>query len=493
MTTSDSTTDPNAELVTDPIRELLRGRRSAHRALVGHAPAWFALREELGERMLMPPSLPAAAGAEPAERLEALAADEAARLGGAELFAFDPEATSAAVSYGARLHAAAAADTTPGGTIRAPWIVPPTPAGFMRWATPITPGGGRAPIAAVHWGRITTPETSGIWVAFWGDLSALLGDGLADGSAPAWLTPQLADDVLAQNGQLCYDAASFLQIPDSPHTPRTPGSTGANDPAAAFAFTYLRGLPLPTLPADQRDLDDALTYTVLASWAMLTPDLAQPAPPPHLARHAVPAQEVEADRKAGVPPARQVTLVTAPTLRSTDPLPPGLDDDVHHLSMRVFAMVADDAPDGPAPDDVIADLLSRYEAEVVMMAAYRASRQLLHAMADQDRTSRDTALARILSVLAPAVQGPSGGMPFDGRAWTGLEHLLLPADEPTLPPRGIAPTDLLWALGTFQACALMVLAGNECGESRQKNTTVSRKPTGKRPKKSRKKSRKKRR
>ncbi|MEV3927223.1 hypothetical protein [Actinomadura coerulea] len=490
MTTSGPNTSPGTAPIWDLIGALFRGRRSAHQSLIGHAPTWFALREELGERMLMPPSLPAAAGAEPNERLKALAAEEAARLGDAELFAFDAAATSAAVSYGARLHASAAmADTAPDGTIAAPWIVPPTPAGFVRWATPITLPGNQSPITAVHWGRITTPETSGIWLVFWGDLSALLGDGLPDASAPPWLTPQLADDVLTHNGPLYYDAASFLQGPDNPHT-RAPGSAGAHGSAAAFAFTDLRGLPLTTLPADQRDPNDALTYLVLASWAMLTPDPAQPAPPPHLTRHPVPVQEAEADRKAGLPPAHQVTQVTAPTLRPTDPLPPGLDDGVHHLRMRVYSMAAPDAPDGPTPDEVIADLLRRYEAEAVMMAAYRSSRQLLHAMADQDRTSRDTALAQILSVLTPTGQFPAEGMPFDGRAWTGLEHLLLPADlETTLPPPGIAPTDLLWALGTFQACALIALAGKKHHVSRPKHKTAPRPPTGKRRKNRRKKRR----
>ncbi|TYB43882.1 hypothetical protein [Actinomadura chibensis] len=460
----------NSELIS----ESLRIRRSAHQFLVGYAPLWFALQEEFTGPMLVPPSLPVGPDAEPMERSVALAADEAERLGHAELITLDPGATVAATSYGARLQASAAVDALAGhGTIAGHGIVPPATAGFLRWATPITRGADEAPITGVHWGRVTTPETSGVWLAFWGDLSGLFVRGLADIAAPHWFTPQLANDMLTEHLPIYYDESFFLQERDMP---LGPGATP--DPApATFPFTMLRFLPLTTLPAelpaDRLDPDPTLAYIVLASWAMLTPDPDEPTRPPHLARLPVSAQEAEADRQAGLPPARHVTVVSAPTLRTTDPLPEGVDDDLNHLRMRIVALVAPDAPDGPSPDEVIADLLGRYEPEVAMMASYHASQQVLHALTVKTGTTHKKALTQILRTFAPGT-----GKPFDDRAWPALRHLLLAQhQEPTLPPPEIAPADLLWALGTFQACALMRLAGNEHRSDRSKHKPATRPPT----------------
>lgn len=430
-----------------PISELLQMRRSAHQFLVRHAPAFFALQEAFAGPMLMPPSLSATAGAEPMERLVALAADEATRLSHAELFTLDPDATLAALAYGARLQAGAA-DVAPAGSgkIDGQGIVPPTPAGFLCWATPIIGTSDQMPIIGVHWGRITTSGTWGTWLVRWADAAAVLASGVGDVWAPGLFTPQLADDMLTRTGPVCYAGSSFLQGPDD----------GADRGPAAFPFTHLRGLAPTTAPTDLLDPDDTLTHIVLASWAMLTPDPAQPARPPHLARHTAPAQEAEADRRAGLP-ARSATLVTAPTLRPTDPLPKGLDEEFRQLCMRFVALVAPDAPAGPSPDEVIADLLRRYDAEVVVMAAYRSNRQVLRMLADKARTSSLTVLTEMLDIP------PADGTQLSGhQAWIALRRLLLaPSPEPTLPPPGISPTDLLRAMGTFQACALMRLAGNQ--------------------------------
>ncbi|MFC4048253.1 hypothetical protein ACFOY4_01045 [Actinomadura syzygii] len=452
----------NGELIA----ESLRIRRRAHQFLVGYGPLWFASQEDSTGPMLTPPSLPLVPDAEPMERSVALAADEAKRLGHAELFAFDPGATVAAISYGARLQARAAAEApADSATIIHPdGIVPPAATGFLRWATPITRGSDEPPITGVHWGRVTTPETSGVWLAFWGDLSGLFVRGLADVAAPRWFTPQLANDMLTEHGPGYYDGSCFLRDLDMP-----PGPGATADPSpATFPFTMLRFLPLTSLTADRLDPGTTLTYLVLASWAMLTPAPDEPTRPPHLARLPVPAREAEADRQAGLPPARHVTVVSAPTLRTE-----GVDDDLDRLRMRIVALVAPDAPEGPSPDEVIADLLARYEPEVAMMASYHASQQVLRALTVATGTTRKKVLAQILKTFAPGRD-----MPFEDRAWPALRHLLLSQrQEPMLPSPAISPTDLLWALGLFQACALMRLAGNQRRSDRSKPRPTTRPPT----------------
>jgi hypothetical protein len=459
----------------DAIIDLCRMRRATYTFLAGPAPLYFAAMEASGQSLPLPPSLslPSAEGAEagPGERLVRLAADEAARLASGEVFALDAEATAAAVSYGRRLRARAATITPPGsGKIAMHGIFPPAPAGFLRWACPITGPGDQRPVIAAHWGRVTTPQTSGVWLVLWADQHTAVTNSLLQ-DPPPWWTADLTSDLFAFVGPLHYEWPTFISDPTAQHPGKDP-----DEPLPVTPYTSLRSLPLETLPADEAGADQAdtavLPYILLASWALLTPDPQFP-DPPHLTRHPAPSQEAEADRQAGLP-TRPAILAAAPTVRPSDPYPEELGEDLHRLMMRIVALVAPDAPDGPPPEAVVAEILDRWETPMVLAAAYAGNSKLLEVLAEQTGTSRRALTGEIAAVLS------EGATPFDAAAWAALPDLLQdPSPEPVLPPPAVAAADLLWALATFQALAMMRLADSASAPHRLASRPSS--PAAKQP------------
>jgi hypothetical protein len=122
---------------------------------------------------------------------------------------------------------------------------------------------------------------------------------------------------------------------------------------------------------------------------------------------------------------------------------------------------------------VVDDILERHETQVALVASYAESQHMLATLIRKAGASRAVTIKTTLGSMT------AEGLPFGAEAWTALPNLLrAPNAEPELPPTGVDPADLLWALALFQALALMQLAGSVPGGQRPGSKPATRSRSG---------------
>ena len=206
--------------------DLVHGaRRLAHRYLRQNAPtAWAAMIAD--GTVFYTPQEVAHLGI--AELARWLATKEARRLAKARLFHCDLEVTRAAIHAGGVFH-------------DKPYALGPDllPAqfGMLVWAEDVSASVGESEVIACHW----QAQDDGVWTTWWSDTVSFVRTNIAAGV----YTDADATIVLEQHGVLMYDRERLL-----------PYGVGVLD-----------------APAPEPELDDrlrALTFTTLATWALLS-------------------------------------------------------------------------------------------------------------------------------------------------------------------------------------------------------------------------------
>lgn len=234
-----------------------------------------------GALVTMPPqvlALPAS------KRCRVHAGQEADRLAHAPVYALDSELADLAVRLGGRLWCPHPQGPICSDVIGALDLQPPSLGGFVYWQDPGGVGYGRggAPIIACHWGPVE--GAPGRWVAWW---SAPCPEDQVDAHAVegSW---SFAAGGRSRTG-LRYDCQAL--VPDHPTAglvTRPPPTWGGED--ASF-----RGL----------------LCTTLMTWSLL-----RDTGTAHLTRYRPSDSQIQADRRAGLPPRGTIVATPEPILRA---------------------------------------------------------------------------------------------------------------------------------------------------------------------------------
>lgn len=207
------------------------------------------------------------------ERARWLAEKEANRLARARLFHLDPAATRAAIHAGGVF-------TSRGYALGA--SVPPAEYGLIVWAEDVSATGGGANVIACHW----QVRDDAVWTAWWSDAVGHTRTLLSAGH----YSQAQANAVLETHGVLMYERERLL--------PYGAGRLDGTPQDAALGGRV-----------------DALTYTTIATWSMLSQQL--------LPTTVIPAPEGAVAGLAPIPGADDsVTAAAAPPEYNVETLLP---------------------------------------------------------------------------------------------------------------------------------------------------------------------------
>ncbi|WP_395108106.1 hypothetical protein [Actinomadura sp. SCN-SB] len=257
------------------VEALYHQRRSVHRAIAGLGERYWSNCQRLYGRLSTPPAIAAL----PASRQPtALAADEAARVAGAHLYGLDEAATTAAVTLSDDIarHGPPLAEAGTSRVDQLVMVTPPTPSGFLRFASGVGYTSLGIPVIAFHWG----PLPEGTWLAWWADNRIATQIDVRDHGR----TQEEAEAFLREMGPLTFGESA---------------TTLYTDPEVELPEAEL---PCPQAIAQGR----ALHYIAVAAWVLLT----DPGAARLITRKPTPAQAAQ-DRRAGLQP-RPATLATKP-------------------------------------------------------------------------------------------------------------------------------------------------------------------------------------